>query len=272
MEIIRNIIYDSEAGGAGVGDMFLPEGFQPGQGRPVVLAIHGGGWSSMTKESFEGVAAFLAENGFAVFNLNYRLAPENRYPACVEDCLKAARYLLNSSFAQAPISLVGGSAGGHLALMAGLSLPSESVAAIVSLSGIDDVFSDFALFPERYRQLYGHVPTKEELRRMNPADSWHIGAPPILCTHFRGDPVVPVESCRDFERKIANKGGDVSVYIYDLERENQGHGTWLPDSSPHRLYPDIECMMLAFLKNTNGKPLKNGMEAISGGAEKPSSY
>jgi len=267
MRIIRNIIYDSNTGDAGRGDMFLPEEVPTGKGYPVVLTIHGGGWSSMTKESFEGVSAFLAENGFAVFNLNYRLAPENQYPACVEDCLKAAHYLLNSSVDQSAlnldrskISLVGASAGGHLALMTGLTLPSESVAAIVSVSGIDDVFSDFTLFPERYELLWGHLPTKEELLRINPTDSWHMGAPSILCTHFRGDLVVTVDSCRDFERKISAKGGNISVYIYDLGRENQGHGIWVPESSPHRLYPDIECVILAFLKNANSVSLKNGDE------------
>ncbi len=231
-----------------MGDLFLPETDPPPQGFPVVLTIHGGGWAFSAKESFEGVSLFLAANGFAVFNINYRLAPANRYPACVDDTLKAARFLLQHEHLKpSKIYLVGGSAGGHLALMAGLSLPPESVGAIVSISGIDDVFADYALFPKRYAALWGGPPTEAELHRMNPSDIYYPGAPPILCTHFCRDTVVPIESCRTFVRKICLKAN--SYYIYDHGRDNQGHAIWIPGSSPHRLYPDIEDIVLAFLKN-----------------------
>jgi len=52
---------------------------------PVIISIHGGGWVYGTKEIYQFYCMSLAQRGFTVVNFNYRLAPENRYPAALED-------------------------------------------------------------------------------------------------------------------------------------------------------------------------------------------
>ena len=56
MRIVRDIPYDSSTGRFGLGDLFLPD--KVGADTPIVLAIHGGGWSSGDRASWEGVARF----------------------------------------------------------------------------------------------------------------------------------------------------------------------------------------------------------------------
>lgn len=94
MKIVHDIPYAPENGFRGIGDLYFPDDATPRQG--VVLTIHGGGWRTLDKSSYEGVARFFAENGFTVYNINYRLAPEHRCPACLDDCLKAAEFLQTS--------------------------------------------------------------------------------------------------------------------------------------------------------------------------------
>ena len=63
-----------------VGDVYLPA--QVTDRTPVVLSIHGGGWSAMSRRDVRGIAEFLAENGCAVYNIDYRLAtPATPWPA-----------------------------------------------------------------------------------------------------------------------------------------------------------------------------------------------
>lgn len=253
MNMKPDVVYNASIGKFGMGDLHCPGTPPPPKGYPLVMTIHGGGWSSMTRDSFAGVASWLADNGWAAFNIDYRLAPENRFPAALDDCLAAAQFLLQGGLTEplldcSRLSVLGVSAGGHLALMCGLSLPPEKVAALVSISGICDVFPDFALFPERYEMLWGHLPDTRELMQMNPAPIFRHGAPPMLCTHFYRDSVVPVQSSLNFVQAVAEKGGDVSTYLYDLGRDQQGHAIWIPESSPHRLLPDLEAIILAFLK------------------------
>ena len=81
----------------------------------VVLYLHGGGYTCGSLDYAKGFAATLAsECGVRVFCAAYRLAPENPYPAAVEDALEAFDYLLKKGFAPRQILLCGESAGGGL--------------------------------------------------------------------------------------------------------------------------------------------------------------
>ena len=125
------------------GDLHLPDGIAPKEGFPAAVLIHGGGWTSMDRSRFNGIADMLAEHGFAVFNIDYRLAPQHPWPAGLNDCKAAIKYLQYSDFPvnKKKIFVIGGSAGGHYALVAGLSMPKNTVCGIISISGIDDVFA-----------------------------------------------------------------------------------------------------------------------------------
>ncbi len=81
----------------------------------VILYLHGGGYTCGSLEYAKGFAATLAsECGVKVFCAAYRLAPENRFPAALEDALDAYRYLLKKGYAAKQILLCGESAGGGL--------------------------------------------------------------------------------------------------------------------------------------------------------------
>ena len=81
----------------------------------VVLYLHGGGYTCGSLEYAKGFAATLAsECGVRAFCAAYRLAPENRYPAALDDALEAYRYLLGKGYAARQILLCGESAGGGL--------------------------------------------------------------------------------------------------------------------------------------------------------------
>lgn len=81
----------------------------------VLLYLHGGGYTSGDMEYAKGVATTLAvECGTKVFAPAYRLAPEHRFPAALEDSLEAYRYLISKGYSPDKITLVGESAGGGL--------------------------------------------------------------------------------------------------------------------------------------------------------------
>ena len=249
------IIADLEYAPGLAGDLFLPDGPAPAGGFPAALVIHGGGWTSMDRHAVRGLAEFLEENGFAVFNIDYRLAPQHRWPAGCDDCKAAAEWLLRSEY---PVDaqkffIVGGSSGGHYALMTGLMLPRGTVCGIVSISGIDDVFVDSRFSPGRYQYLLGKSPDEKDLLELNPATYLTADAPPILCTHWRRDEVVRFAACTAFEQAAADKGVKISVYSYDFDRQFDGHGIWIPGTSPRRLYPYLEAVISTFMKEVISK-------------------
>ena len=97
-------------------DVYYPEG--TGHALPTIISIHGGGWFYGSKELYSHYCMDLALRGFTVVNFSYRLAPEHKYPAAIEDCCTvlhwvkdhAADYFIDLK----NIFTVGDSAGGQL--------------------------------------------------------------------------------------------------------------------------------------------------------------
>ena len=256
----------------GAGDIHLPE--RTTAETPCVLLIHGGGWTGMSRKDVVGIADFLRRDlGCVVYNVDYRLATKaTPWPACGEDCVAAAKRMFTDDFAQASgvrprqIWIVGGSAGGHLALWTGLSLPAEQVAGIVSISGIADTGPDFACNPGRYRELFGgQEPTVERMRSANPIHLIRPNGPKVLCTHARGDKVVPIESARAFEKAYRAAGNEIDFHEYPTtyERGLTGHCIWIPGSKPHRLIPMLERRIAYFMRPSEipePRPVKSAVD------------
>ena len=99
-------------------DIYQPESDEP---RPVMLAIHGGAWTTGTKFAMLRHARILANRGYVVMALNYRLAPDHKWPAQIHDCKHAVRWIREhaSRYNADPkrVYAFGYSAGGHLASM-----------------------------------------------------------------------------------------------------------------------------------------------------------
>ena len=117
------ILYGTADGQALTMDYYAPAG---GGKHPIAIIIHGGGYRrGDSKSGSEAYCAdFLAPAGYAVFSVNYRLAPKYPYPYMVEDVERAVRFIrANAARWQGDpneIALVGGSAGGFLSNMVGL--------------------------------------------------------------------------------------------------------------------------------------------------------
>lgn len=86
---------------------------------PVIVSIHGGGWVYGDKELYQFYCMSLAQRGFAVVNFTYRLAPETKYPAPLEDTNQVITWMYANQetygLDMKNVFLVGDSAGGHLA-------------------------------------------------------------------------------------------------------------------------------------------------------------
>jgi acetyl esterase/lipase len=89
-----------------------------GDALPACVLVHGGGWVKGDKERFTPLAIALAERGYVVANIEYRLGTAAKYPAAVQDCTRAVRFIRANAarFRVDPnrIGAWGGSAGGHL--------------------------------------------------------------------------------------------------------------------------------------------------------------
>lgn len=253
-KVVRDVAYDASIGRFGLGDLYLPE--KVTAETPVVLAIHGGGWGAGNRYSWSGVAEFFCRDlGCAVFNIEYRLASApNRWPACGDDCVKAANWIFSDAFREQAgfspkkIYICGGSAGGHLALWTALNFPLEKVAGAISISGIADAEPDRAVHLGRYRWMMG-----DGMSEVNPLKMIQPGGPRLLLTHAVGDKVVPVESERNFAAAYRAAGNATEVFEYpcDIHLGLTGHCIWIPGSKPHRLIPEIESRITAFLKGTS---------------------
>ncbi len=84
---------------------------------PVIVSVHGGGWVYGDKERYQYYCMSLAEQGFAVVNYSYRLAPKYKFPSSIEDTNSVFRWVLFNAeqygFDSARIFAVGDSAGAH---------------------------------------------------------------------------------------------------------------------------------------------------------------
>jgi acetyl esterase/lipase len=125
----RNIEYAAHDGVKLYGDLYHPVARErhPLPVVPVVIAIHGGGWESGTKDSYEHWGRYLAEAGFAVLAIDYRLttAEHKTYPGAVYDVRAAVQFVRAhaSTLAVEPdsIALMGDGAGAHLAALVSLA-------------------------------------------------------------------------------------------------------------------------------------------------------
>ena len=192
---------------------------------PIVINIHGGGWNHGTKESQTGFNSFF-KAGFAVANIEYRLTPQAKAPAAVEDARCALIYIIKNAkelnVDVNKIVIMGGSAGGHLALMAGLmandhrfdgncaGVENIHVAAIIDKYGITDV-NDWAYGPHitsKSATAWLGDKAKDEgfMRSVSPMSYVNKNNPPVFIVHGDADPVVPYEESVELHKKLEEAG------------------------------------------------------------------
>jgi acetyl esterase/lipase len=192
---------------------------------PVVINIHGGGWNHGVKESQTGFSTFF-KAGFAVANIEYRLTGQATAPAAIEDTRCAMIYLIRNAKALNidvnKMVIMGGSSGGHLALMGGLlgndrrfdsNCPGNEnikVFAIIDKYGITDVwdwgYGDKITSKSAVNWLGGKAKDMEFAKSVSPINYITKNSPPVFIVHGDADPTVPYQQSVDLHRKLLNAG------------------------------------------------------------------
>jgi pectinesterase len=213
----RNIEY-----GEADGEKLLLDAHEPaGDGKfPVIIFVHGGGWMAWDKETdIVPVFAKVATN-YTWFTINYRLAPESRWPACFDDVETAIRWVKAhaAEFKGDPkrIALIGYSAGGQLVTLSGTrSDKGAQVQAVVGFSPPTDLVADNerrgGLTPSM-QALFGFASTnitddaRAVLKKNSPLTYVQRGLPPFLIVQGDMDRTVPHAQSEAFQAALKSKG------------------------------------------------------------------
>jgi len=223
---------------------------------PAILYVHGGSWTGGDKRSpaTQPDRAALVEAGFLVASINYRLAPEYRFPAMIEDAKCAVRYLRAHAdeFNLDPerMGVFGNSSGGYIAALLGLADESagwdvgqyleysSSVGAVVDLFGPSDLTS----LLENNSEL---VFRNEDLMAASPVNHVTKEAPPFLILHGDHDSVVPLEQSQVLYERLTEHGVRAELVVV----RGGGHGFTpadSPDMQPTR--EEVTRLMVAFFQ------------------------
>jgi len=259
-KFITDVITYSEVDGEKLTmDYYAPSGTGP---HPAAIVIHGGGFiGGNSRNGSEAYCAeFLAPAGYAVFSIEYRLAPRYPYPDMLQDVERAIRYIRYHAdewnVNRNKIALVGGSAGGWLSNMAGLigapgdpnakdpvDRESAAVQAVVTLFGPSD-FRSVPLNEHVHALLDPLIRAKGQeaaLAEASPITYVHKGAPPFLLIHGDKDESVPFAASTNLRRALRDAGDECD--LIRIPGGPHATGSWhtLPD------VPDWEHDMTVWL-------------------------
>ena len=255
----QDLVYGEADGQKLTMDYYAPPG--PGV-HPIAIIIHGGGYQRGNNKGGGEVycADFLAPAGYAVFSINYRLAPKYPYPYMVYDVERAVRYLRHNAkqWNADPnrIALVGGSAGGFLSNMVGLlGAPGDAAAAdpvdreSAKVQAVVTLFaqSSFATIPlnrDVHALLDPLIQQKgeaEALREASPITHVSKHAPPFLQILGDRDEYIPFTEATNLQTALKKVG--LRCDIIRIPNGMHGTGGWrkLPG------VPDWEHQMVEWL-------------------------
>ncbi len=227
-------------------DIAIPPGDGP---FPALVFVHGGGWVSGNRGRYSQAIRHAAGRGYVAATVSYRLSQMGAgetsidpFPAALQDVKSAIRFLRANAadYKLDPnrIGVVGDSAGGHLALMAGLTRPADGLdgdgpadAPPSDVQAVANLFgpSDFETFAAKdgvtailLRAVIGaKVGDRPDLyRRASPIRYVRRDAPPILTLHGTADVIVPVQQSQAFDAAVKQAGGRHELVLLD----GAGHG------------------------------------------------
>ena len=215
-------------------DLYLPSNRAAGARAPAVVVIHGGGWTTGDKarqrEFLTGTTLALA--GYVAISIEYMKESGKRWPTNLHDCKNAVRWLrVNAAKLQvdaAHIGVIGGSAGGHLALMVGYTTGvkelepdgpypgvSDRVQAVVDMYGVTNLLTRQATekdgTPNGQLREAGLFPNK----RGENIDKWKLASPvyhvskdspPTLILHGTADPTVDRDQSYELGKTLKEAG------------------------------------------------------------------
>jgi acetyl esterase/lipase len=229
--IQRDLVYKRVNGAVLALDLYHPQNVSGLL--PVIVCIHGGHFGAGRKERCPAVA--LVQDGYAVASIDYRLTSTAPFPAQIEDCKAAVRWLRAnaSSYHLDPdrIGVWGYSAGGHLAALLGTTggVPelegngdnmqySSQVQAVCDVAGPTDLLPLANLGPKRMsaiEALLGGPLEKDEAKAVAASPIHYISKddPPFLIVHGEADRVIPLEQSQRFYEALQKAGVNATLKI-----------------------------------------------------------
>lgn len=219
--------------------------------QPTLIFYHGGGWVGGTKENAVMSIVPWLEMGWNVVNVEYRMARVAQAPAAAEDAQCALRFVVSQAKTYnvdtSRIVLSGESAGGHLALLAGMAPPSAGfttacagggfagnevavpkVAGIINWYGITDVAEmlDGANARSYAVQWVGGMAGRDAVAKgVSPMTYVRADLPPILSIQGDADPIVPYSQNVKFRDAVAKAGAKIELFTVP----GGGHGNFKAD-------------------------------------------
>ena len=183
---------------------------------PVIVFFYGGSWNSGRREDYGFAARALSARGFVVVVPDYRLVPQVRWPAFVDDGAAAVQWVLANIAAHggdpARVSVMGHSAGAHIAMLLALDRRwgvADGIKAGVGLAGPYD-FLPFTAGGAADAALGNAA----DLAETQPIHFARKGAPPLLLLHGSKDTTVLPRNSQRLANAITDLGGRAEVRIY----------------------------------------------------------
>lgn len=226
VQVVRDLEYVQGGHERNRLDLYLPE--QAARPLPVILWVHGGGWSKGDKTN--GPAFRFATKGYAVASMNYRFSQHAVFPAQIHDCKAAVRWLRANAKKYGldadHIGAWGGSAGGHLVALLGTTAgvkelegpggngdQSSRVQAVVDWYGPTDFLTVGA--KDTRSNLLGGDPqqNKEKARKASPVTYVSKDAAPFLIMHGDEDKTVPISQSETFADALKKAGAEVTFVV-----------------------------------------------------------
>lgn len=240
-------------------DLFVPETVDGPL--PLIIWIHGGGWQNGSKDGCPPLRDGFAERGYAVASLNYRLSGHAVFPAQIEDCKAAIRWLRAhaADYRLDPqrFGAWGSSAGGHLVALVGTSGDvqafdvgahldqSSRVQAVCDYFGPTDLLA-FVTTPGYERHATANSPearllggavqdNRDRAASASPVTYVSRDDPAFLIVHGDQDPTVPIDQSQLLYDGLRQAGVNVHFHTIKGARHGQGFGG-----------PEIEPLVAAF--------------------------
>lgn len=253
--MLKNVVYGHAGGIELTLDASIPDGAGP---FPAAVLVHGGGWVAGDKQEYiTYIFEPLSKAGFAWFSINYRLAPQYKFPAPADDVLQAIRYVRENAskynIDAQRIALIGESAGGHLVSYVGARYPGTGVAAVVSLYGIHDFITaamEWKPFPHEVLDLFGikqvNAETAPLLIKASPVIYVSKNLPPFLLIHGSKDEDVPYDQSVEMCDRMKQVGARCDLITVPGAPHGMDH--W----EPHPEWQRYKKAMVDWLEKTMG--------------------
>jgi len=241
IEFKKDVAYGTGQGETLALDLAAPKGLD--HPAPGIVWIHGGAWQGGNKGEFGNLIRESARAGYVAVSINYRLAPKHIFPAQIEDCKCAVRWLRANAeklhVDPKRIGVVGSSAGAHLAMMLGAMDSGDGLEGnggwgdasskpqvVVSYAGPTNLASPY---PDVSKSLVatflgGTLADKPDTYRLaSPITYVNPGDAPMLLIQGTKDPLVPYEQAYQMAEALTKVGVAGRVELLLLA----GHG-WEP--------------------------------------------